>query len=214
MLQSVYEANGNPLGVKATCLEALRAASKDGNLVSFNEMSTLYVNLFQNASYPTLSTEPLPYDYPMVSADGAVTLSSYPDLNLTGTEEDLHESTQAFCHAKSVINNAAFGVYSVWTQPQTDDPWVMVQLPGDAEIFGVVVQNGEGALPLTIEISADAQTWTTLVAGRTVAEGEKINVPFNGSTISKYVRVRYSNLDGREVRLKLNKIQVFAKKRY
>ncbi len=215
MLQSVYEANGNPLGVLATCLEALMDASKTGNRVSFNEMSALYVNLFQDAkTYPTLSDETPPYDYPMVSADGAVTLSSYPDLNLTGTVDELHASAQDFCHAKCVIDNAAFGTYSVATQPQTDDPWVMVQLPGDAEIFGVIVQNAEGSLPLTVEISADAQTWTTLVAGRTVGAGEKLNVPFNGSTISKYVRVRYSNTTGGEVRLKLNKIQVFAKKRY
>ena len=89
-----------------------------------------------------------------------------------------------------------------------------MQLPGDAEIFGVVVQNAEGSLPLVVEISADAQTWTTLVAGRTVGAGEKLNVSFNGSTISKYVRVRYSNTTGGEVRLKLNKVQVFAKKRY
>lgn len=215
MLDSVYKDNGNPLGVKATCLEALMDASKNGNRVSFNEMSALYVNLFQDAkTYPTLSDETPPYDYPMVSADGAVTLSSYPDLNLTGTVDDLHASAQDFCHAKCVIDNAAFGTYSVATQPQTDDPWVMVQLPGDAEIFGVIVQNAEGSLPLVVEISADAQTWTTLVAGRTVGAGEKLNVPFNGSTISKYVRVRYSNTTGGEVRLKLNKIQVFAKKRY
>ena len=214
MLQSVYEANGNPLGVKATCLEALMDASKSGNLASFNEMCTLYVNLFQDAEYPILSEEVAPYDYPMVSADGLVTLSSYPDLNLTGSEDDLHASAQAYCHAKSVINNAAFGTYSVWTQPQTDDPWVMVQLPGDAEIFGVIVQNGEGSLPLVVEISADAQNWTTLVAGRTVGAGETLNVTFNGSTISKYVRVRYPNTTGGEVRLKLNKLQVFAKKRY
>ena len=215
MLQSVYEANGNPLGVKATCLEALMDASKDGSLDTFTEMSALYVNLFQDpTTYPTLSEETAPYDYPMVSADGLVTLSSYPDLNTSGTVEDLHESAQSYCHAKCVIDNAAFGTYSVWTQPQTDDPWVMVQLPGDAEIFGIVVQNAEGTVPLAVEISADAQTWTTLVAGRTVGAGEKINVSFNGSTISKYVRVRYPNTTGGEVRLKLNKVQVFARKRY
>lgn len=216
MLQSVYEANGNPLGVKRTCLEALMDASQDGNLASFVEMSALYANLFQseNAEYPTLSEEVAPYDYPMVSADGLVTLSSYPTLNTSGSVEELHESAQAYCHAKCVINNAAFGTYSVWTQPQTDDPWVMVQLPGDAEIFGIVVQNAEGTVPLTIEISPDAQNWMTIVAGRTVGAGEKINVPFNGSTISKYVRIRYPNTTGGEVRLKLNKVQVFARKRY
>ena len=214
MLQSVYEANGNPLGVKRTCLEALMDASEDGNLASFVEMSALYANLFQNAEYPTLSEEVAPYDYPMVSADGLVTLSSYPTLNTSGTPDELHESAQAYCHAKCVINNAAFGTYSVWTQPQTDDPWVMVQLPGDAEIFGIVVQNAEGTVPLTIEISPDAQNWMTIVAGRTVGAGEKINVPFNGSTISKYVRIRYPNTTGGEVRLKLNKVQVFARKRY
>jgi hypothetical protein len=177
-------------------------------------MSALYVNLFQNAEYPTLSEEVAPYDYPMVSADGLVTLSSYPTLNISGSVDELHESAQAYCHAKCVINNAAFGTYSVWTQPQTDDPWVMVQLPGDAEIFGIVVQNAEGTVPLTIEISPDAQNWMTIVAGRTVGAGEKINVPFNGSTISKYVRIRYPNTTGGEVRLKLNKVQVFARKRY
>ena len=214
MLQSVYTANGNPLGVKATCLEALLDASKMGNVSAFNEMSSLYVNLFEDATYPEVSNEAPLYDYPMVSADGLITLSSYPTLNTSGSADELHASAQAYCHAKSVINHAAFGTYSVWTQPQTDDPWVMVQLPGEASIYGVVIQNAEGRVPLTVEISADAQSWTTLVAGRSVGAGEILNVPFNGSLNSRYVRVRYPNTTGGELSLKLNKIQVFAKKLY
>ena len=69
-------------------------------------------------------------------------------------------------------------------------------------------------MPLTVEVSPDAQTWTPLVAGRSVAEGATLQVSFDGSQVSRYVRVRYANTTGTPVRLKLNKVQVFARKRY
>lgn len=215
MLQSVYEANGNPLGVKATCLDALLRASRDGDLPTFREMSTLYANLFQeNAEYPILSDATPPFTQEMLSAEGLITLSSYPELNTSGSVDDLHDSAAAFCHAQRLIDNSAFGTYAAWTQAQYDDPWIMVQMPGDVEIFGVVIQNGEGTMPLTVEVSPDAQTWTPLVAGRSVAEGATLQVSFDGSQVSRYVRVRYANTTGTPVRLKLNKVQVFARKRY
>ncbi|MBQ9693285.1 MAG: discoidin domain-containing protein, partial [Kiritimatiellae bacterium] len=215
MLQSVYEANGNPLGVKLTCLEALMEASQDEQVAAFTEMSALYANLFhQGEEYPILSTDPAPYDYPLVSAEGMVTLSSYPELYTAGDGDDLHESALAYCHAKRLIDDSAAGAYSAWTQDQYEDPWMVVQLKGDSEIYGIIIQNAEGSVPLTVEISPDAKTWTTLIAGRVVSEGQTINIPADGSAISKYVRVRYSNTTGGMVRLKLNKIQVYAKKRY
>ena len=214
MLQSVYEANGNPLGVKATCLDALLRASRDGDLPAFREMSTLYANLFQDENYPELSTETAPFTQEMLSAEGMVTLSSYPELNTSGSADDLHSSAESFCHLQRLIDDSAFGTYAAWTQEQYDDPWIMVQMPGDVEVFGILLQNGEGALPLTVEISPDAQTWTPLVAGRSVAEGATLQVSFDGSQVSRYIRVRYANTTGTPVRLKLNKVQVFARKRY
>lgn len=215
MLDTVYQDNGNALGVKGTCLESLLAASRDGNVASFREMSALYATLFQTSDYPLASEDELLYTKRLLSADGALTLSSYPTLDKTNADA-LHESAQAYCHAQRLLDNSAFNTYAAWTQPGYEEPWAMVQMPGDTEVYGIVIQNGTGtgAATLTVEISADGNEWTSLAANRTVGEGETLKVDFDGSQVTRYVRVRRANLSGELMSLRLNKFQVFAVARY
>ncbi len=216
MLDAVYKANGNTLGLSRTCMETLLAASQNSAVATFREMNDLYRALFHkdDANYPIVSEDEPLYSQEMLSANGCITLSSYPTLNVSGTVEDLHQSALAFCDGQRVIDDSAFATYAVWTQEQYDEPWVMVQLPGDAEIFGVVVQNGDEPVTVYVEHSADGNSWSTLLANRSLAAKEILQVPYDGSTVSRYVRIRRPNPNGDGLRLHLYKVQVFAKRRY
>ncbi|MGN1325301.1 MAG: discoidin domain-containing protein [Candidatus Spyradenecus sp.] len=216
MLDAVYKANGNKLGLSRTCMETLLAASQNSAVATFREMNDLYRALFHkdDENYPIVSEDEPLYSQEMLSANGCITLSSYPTLNVSGTVEDLHQSALAFCDGQRVIDDSAFATYAVWTQEQYDEPWVMVQLPGDAEIFGVVVQNGDDPVTVYVEHSADGNSWSTLLANRSLAAKEILQVPYDGSTVSRYVRIRRPNPNGDGMRLHLYKVQVFAKRRY
>lgn len=216
MLDAVYKANGNKLGLSRTCMETLLAASQNSAVATFREMNDLYRALFHkdDENYPIVSEDEPLYSQEMLSANGCITLSSYPTLNVSGTVEDLHQSALAFCDGQRVIDDSAFATYAVWTQEQYDEPWVMVQLPGDAEIFGVVVQNGDDPVTVYVEHSADGNSWSTLLANRSLSAKEILQVPYDGSTVSRYVRIRRPNPNGDGMRLHLYKVQVFAKRRY
>lgn len=216
MLDAVYTANGNTLGLARTCMETLLAASLNSAVATFREMNDLYRALFHkdDENYPIVSPDEPLYPQEMLSANGCITLSSYPTLNVSGSREDLYDSAAPFREGQRVIDDSAFATYAVWTQEQYDDPWVMVQLPGDAEIFGVVVQNGDDPVTVYVEHSADGNSWSTLLANRALAAKEILQVPYDGSTVSRYVRIRRPNPNGDGMRLHLYKVQVFAKRRY
>lgn len=217
MLDAVYRANGNPLGLTRTCMETLLAASMDSSGSTFREMCTLYASLFADvlgADYPVRSSEDPLFAEEMLSANGCLTLSSYPALNVSGSREDLLASAAPFCNGQRVIDDSAFGTYAAWTQEQYDEPWMMVQLPGDAEIYGVVVQNAEDPVTLAVEISPDGSSWTALASGRALGAQEVLKVSFDGSSVSRYVRVRRQVVGDQAVSLKLHKLQVFANRRY
>lgn len=219
MLDRVYLANGNTLGLRLTCLEALLEASKFGNVSSFRDMNVLHAALFHvnedgTSDYPKRSEAPASYTQPLLSAEGCLTLSSYPALVTTGSAEALHLSAAAFCDGQRLIDDSAFSTYSAYTQPQLDNPWIQVMLPGDAEVYGVVIENGGEPVILNVEISADANSWTTLAAGRSLAAHGVLQVPFDGSAVTRYVRAVYPNTTGTQQRLELRKFQIYATPRY
>ncbi|MEG2414960.1 MAG: hypothetical protein RSB74_03465 [Kiritimatiellia bacterium] len=203
VLADVYVAHGNTAGLKGTVLNSIRTSSQMGDVQQFNQMCNLYEKQFAvppEDAPRIVSTETPPFASPMLSGEGVLTLSSYAS------------DTQKFRHLRRVIDDSAYGLYFAETDKDTRPSSMTVQLPGDAEIDGIAIQNAETALTVEVAISADKTNWTVVDTVQLGAEATLTLAPAN--KISRYVRLLLPNVNEDSISLKLRKIQVFGMKRY
>src|SRR5439155_11775842 len=85
------------------------------------------------------------------------------------------------------------GTYGGWIDTNPEDaPWVIVQLPGDADLTGIALVDrfefapeSDWAIPLKVSVSADGKTWTP------VANFDKMQPLYAVNLAGKSIRARY-----------------------
>ena len=159
----------------------------------------VHLNAQQAAAFPTF--EPLPGE--LLSAGGLLKQSSACQ----------YDRPLSF---RQLLAGEKFGGY--FDTNGEDAPWAIVQLPGDAELSGIVLVNryeyepeSAWVAPLRVSVSTDGKTWTP------VANFDQVQSLYRIALSGKAVRARFvkaERLPGKTDRFHLRGFMVYGKKLY
>ena len=222
VMAAFFQGEGDALDknlLTTTLQTGIRKASESGDIVSFRLWGDMAAKLlpalqptdvFLNPQQATDFPKSAPFPGDLLSQDGLLQTSS-----ACATDRPL-----AY---RQVLNGGSGGWFD--TNPE-EKPWAQVQLPGEAELTGIVLVNRyevgpasdefQWVVPLKVSVSIDGKAWTE-VASFDKAEAV-FRMDLQGRKLqARYVRAeRQSGADKTKPpgRLHLRSFQVFGKKSY
>ena len=193
-------------------IAGIRNAGASGDAASFQlwlgmaarmlppvEPKDIHLNDTQRAAHPRLD----PFPGELLSARASIQTSSS------------HDSDRPLSYGALLSGEGAGGYFD--TQGE-DNPWAVVQLPGDAELSGIVLVNRyeneselAWAVPLHVSVSADGRSWTP------VAVFDQAQASYRVDLAGKAIRARYikaERLNGKKDRFHLRGFRVYGKRLY
>ncbi|MCX6877948.1 MAG: discoidin domain-containing protein [Verrucomicrobia bacterium] len=204
-----------------TVQTGIRKASEAGDIVSFRlwcdmaakllpalQPADVFLNPQQMADFP--KSAPFPGD--LLSQDGLLQTSS-----ACATDRPLSY--------RQVLSGGGGGGGWFDTNPE-EKPWAQVQLPGEAELTGIVLVNRyevgptqdefQWAVPFKVSVSLDGKTWTE------VASFDKAEAVFRIDLLDRKLQARHVRAERMPVadktkppgRFHFRSFQVFGKKSY
>ena len=163
---------------------------------------------------PKLAVKTVGKDFPLVAYDGAQLLSKDGLLRTSSTcGYDIPLAR------RNVIDEHDFGGQNGFHTDKEEEPWAQVQLPGDCEIEGLMIQNlatgynGMRQVPLEISISKDGVEFSKV---KTLTQLEKEwNIKFDTPLTAKFIRLTRLKGDRKDKEyFHLKKILVYGTKLY
>ena len=195
VMESFFHAQGAALDknlLATTLANGIRKASESGDLVSYRLWREMAVKLL-----PPLKPE----DVHLNAAQAAAVPKYEPFAGDLLSQDGMLQTSSACPHDRPLsyagILSGGWGGY--FDTNNEEKPWAQVQLPGEAELSGIVLlqryehapTEGEfqWAVPLKISVSLDGKTWTE------VAAFDKADTVFRVNLEDKRVKARFVRIE-------------------
>lgn len=170
-----------------------------GRLLPAVEPRDIFLNESQRAAFP----RPAPFPGELLSGKASIKTSSS------------HDSDRPLSYGHLLSGEGAGGYFDTKGE---DNPWAVVQLPGEADLSGIVLVNRYEyeselgwAVPLRVSVSADGRSWTP------VANFDAAQASYRVDLAGKNIRARYikaERLNGTKDRFHLRGFLVYGKRLY